>query len=167
MGQLVAIFLKRFHGGPMDSQESAELLPGTGLKGNADRGGRRQVTLVSLERWEELMNQVGADLGPERAAGKPGPLQRRPREQPRTGALHRLLAPSHRGRDPPLRADGGGGPRTSASDEGALGRRRLCGSTHRRDGRCRRRSELGRRHIPVAVSNTAAARTSAVTACIH
>ena len=64
MGQLVAIFLKRFHGGPMDSQESAELLPGVGVKGSADRGGRRQVTLVSLERWEELMNQVGGNLGP-------------------------------------------------------------------------------------------------------
>ena len=63
MGQLVAIFLKRFHGGPMDPRKSAELLPGTGLKGNADRGGLRQVTLVSLERWEELMNQVGGDLG--------------------------------------------------------------------------------------------------------
>jgi MOSC domain-containing protein YiiM len=48
----------------MDSQESAELLPGVGLKGSADRGGRRQVTLVSLERWEELMNQVGGNLGP-------------------------------------------------------------------------------------------------------
>ncbi len=48
----------------MDSQESAQLLPGLGLKGNADRGGRRQVTLISLERWEELMKQVGCDLGP-------------------------------------------------------------------------------------------------------
>ena len=64
MGQLVAIFLKRFHGGPMDPQKSADLLPGSGIRGNADRGGRRQVTLVSLERWEELMNQVGKDLGP-------------------------------------------------------------------------------------------------------
>ena len=49
MGQLVGILIKRFHRGPMDSQQSAELLPGLGLKGNADRGGRRQVTLVSLE----------------------------------------------------------------------------------------------------------------------
>ena len=68
MGQVVAIFLKRFHGGPMDSQESAELLPGLGLKGSADRGGRRQVTLVSLERWEELMNQVGAIWDPAHGA---------------------------------------------------------------------------------------------------
>jgi MOSC domain-containing protein YiiM len=49
----------------MDPQQSAELLPGIGLKGNADRGGRRQVTLVSLERWQELMNQVGGNLGPD------------------------------------------------------------------------------------------------------
>jgi len=49
----------------MDSQGSVELVPGAGLKGNADRGGRRQVTLVSLERWEELMNQVGGQLGPD------------------------------------------------------------------------------------------------------
>ena len=48
----------------MDSPQSAELLPGVGLKGNADRGGRRQVTLVSLERWEELMKRVGGNLGP-------------------------------------------------------------------------------------------------------
>jgi MOSC domain-containing protein YiiM len=64
MGQLVAIFLKRFHGGPMDSQKSAELLAGVGVKGSADRGGRRQVTLVSLEQWEELMRQVGGHMGP-------------------------------------------------------------------------------------------------------
>ena len=65
MGQLVGIFIKRFHRGPMDSQQSAELSPGIGLKGNADRGGRRQVTLVSLERWQELMTQVGGNLGPD------------------------------------------------------------------------------------------------------
>ena len=74
MGQLVAIFLKRFHGGPMDFQESADLLPGIGLKGNADRGGRRQVTLVSLERWEELMKEIGGNLGPGCEARKPRPV---------------------------------------------------------------------------------------------
>ena len=65
MGKLVAIFLKRFHRGPMDFQNSAELLRGTGIKGNADRGGRRQVTLVSNERWEDLMKQIGGNLGPD------------------------------------------------------------------------------------------------------
>ena len=65
MGQLRGIFLKRAHGGPMDLQERAELIAGTGLKGNADRGRWRQVTLLSAERWSELMQDVGAALGPE------------------------------------------------------------------------------------------------------
>ena len=64
MGHLVSIFLKRAHGGKMDEQASAKLDVGCGLKGNADRGGRRQVTLVSQERWDELMGEVGAALQP-------------------------------------------------------------------------------------------------------
>jgi MOSC domain-containing protein YiiM len=63
--ELRAIFLKRAHGGRMDVQARAELLAGSGLKGNADRGGRRQVTLLSAERWSEMMQEVGAALGPE------------------------------------------------------------------------------------------------------
>jgi MOSC domain-containing protein YiiM len=38
---------------------------GKGLAGNADRGGRRQVTLLSQERWHQLMAQVDASLGPD------------------------------------------------------------------------------------------------------
>ena len=63
-GLLVHIFLKRSHGGRMDPQTTAVLQAGHGLVGNADRGGRRQVTIVSLERWNELMREVGASLGP-------------------------------------------------------------------------------------------------------
>jgi MOSC domain-containing protein YiiM len=62
---LTAIFLKRAHGGPMDSRRAAALETGRGLVGNADRGGRRQVTLISDARWRELMAEVGATLGPE------------------------------------------------------------------------------------------------------
>jgi MOSC domain-containing protein YiiM len=65
VGLLVAIFVKRAHGGPMDACEQAPLEPGRGIAGNADRGGRRQVTLLAQERWIELMRQVGASLGPE------------------------------------------------------------------------------------------------------
>ena len=64
-GQVTGIFIKRAHGGPMDSQTTAKLDTDRGLDGNADRGGRRQVTLLSQERWAELMRAVGADLGPE------------------------------------------------------------------------------------------------------
>ena len=61
-GRLDAIFVKRAHGGPMDGRNTGELEPGRGLVGNADRGGRRQVTLLSSERWTELMQEVGASL---------------------------------------------------------------------------------------------------------
>jgi MOSC domain-containing protein YiiM len=64
-GRLVAIFVKRAHGGRMDPQLTALLEEGQGLSGNANRGGRRQVTILSHERWHELMQKIGASLGPE------------------------------------------------------------------------------------------------------
>jgi MOSC domain-containing protein YiiM len=48
----------------MDQVRSACLEPGLGLEGNANRGGRRQVTIISRERWAELMRDLGADLPP-------------------------------------------------------------------------------------------------------
>jgi MOSC domain-containing protein YiiM len=68
-GTLVGIFLKRFHGGPMDPHSEATLETGRGLAGNAEHGGRRQVTIVSEERWNALMNDVRASLGPEARRG--------------------------------------------------------------------------------------------------
>ena len=62
---LTAIFIKRAHRGRMDACLTAVLEPGRGLIGNADRGGRRQVTLLSEARWTELMREVGASLRPE------------------------------------------------------------------------------------------------------
>lgn len=35
-----------------------------GIVDNANRGGRRQVTIISRERWAELMRDLGADLPP-------------------------------------------------------------------------------------------------------
>jgi MOSC domain-containing protein YiiM len=63
-GKLTGIFVKRAHGGPMDPQTHARLETAKGLVGNADFGGRRQVTLMAEERWAELMKEVGASLGP-------------------------------------------------------------------------------------------------------
>ena len=48
----------------MDPVRSATLEPGLGLDGNANRGGRRQVTIITRERWDELMRDLGADLPP-------------------------------------------------------------------------------------------------------
>jgi MOSC domain-containing protein YiiM len=63
-GRVEAIWLKRSKRGPMDPVASAVLEVGRGLRDNANRGGRRQVTLISVERWAELMRDLGANLDP-------------------------------------------------------------------------------------------------------
>jgi MOSC domain-containing protein YiiM len=50
--------------GPMDSVESARIVAGLGLVGNANQGGRRQITLIETEVWRRLMKHMGADLLP-------------------------------------------------------------------------------------------------------
>ena len=64
MAKLQNIWLKRAKGGPMDPVEVAVLEAGHGLRGNANRGGRRQVTIINQARWAELMAALGADLPP-------------------------------------------------------------------------------------------------------
>src|SRR4051812_2652970 len=61
LGTLERIWLKRAKRGPVDM---ALLEADRGLRGNANRGGRRQVTIISRERWSELMQALGATLPP-------------------------------------------------------------------------------------------------------
>lgn len=64
IGKLERIWLKRATRGPMDTQTRATLVAGQGLEGNANQGGKRQVTIISAERWAELMQQLGAQVDP-------------------------------------------------------------------------------------------------------
>ena len=64
MACLEAIFIKRLHRGPMDSRDRVRLVAGRGIEHNADQGGKRQVTVISRERWGELMRVVGAARSP-------------------------------------------------------------------------------------------------------
>ncbi|MHC4136571.1 MAG: MOSC domain-containing protein [Planctomycetota bacterium] len=64
MGQLERIWIKRARRGPMDPTERATLVAGRGLRGNANQGGHRQVTILSAESWAALMAELGADLDP-------------------------------------------------------------------------------------------------------
>lgn len=61
---LVAIWVKRMKLGPMDPVPSAQLVAGSGIVGNANRGGRRQVTIIEEEVWAEMMKELNADLPP-------------------------------------------------------------------------------------------------------
>ena len=63
-GQLQAIWVKRMRFGPMDPKPSAELVAGRGIVGNADQGRKRQVTIISEEVWERLMEELGGNLDP-------------------------------------------------------------------------------------------------------
>lgn len=64
MGRLERIWVKRAHGGVMDERSTAALEKDQGIAGNADRGGRRQVTLVGRERWERAAHDLAADVDP-------------------------------------------------------------------------------------------------------
>ena len=63
-GRLEAIWVKRMKRGPMDPVPVAELVEGRGIRGNANQGGRRQVTLIEREQWERMMGELGADVPP-------------------------------------------------------------------------------------------------------
>jgi len=64
-GRVERLWVKRAHKGPMDAQTAIELVPARGVAGSADRGGRRQVTLLEREVWEAMMRELGSDAGPE------------------------------------------------------------------------------------------------------
>jgi len=61
-GKLLTIWIKRMKLGPMDKVDEAQVIAGRGIVGNADQGGRRQVTIIEQERWEQLMRQLGTSL---------------------------------------------------------------------------------------------------------
>ncbi|MEM9273013.1 MAG: MOSC domain-containing protein [Cyanobacteria bacterium P01_F01_bin.143] len=63
-GQIEAIWIKRGKRAPMDAVECAEMIAGKGLVGNANQGGRRQVTILDAAVWEGIMEELGATIDP-------------------------------------------------------------------------------------------------------
>jgi len=64
MGRIEQIWIKRAHRGQMDPVASATLERDRGVVGSANYGGRRQVTIISSERWAEMMELLDADVDP-------------------------------------------------------------------------------------------------------
>jgi MOSC domain-containing protein YiiM len=59
MAKLEQIWIKRMHRGPMDPAERARVVAGKGIAGNANQGGKRQVTIVSNKHWTEVTAPLG------------------------------------------------------------------------------------------------------------
>ncbi|HKS23074.1 MAG TPA: MOSC domain-containing protein [Thermoanaerobaculia bacterium] len=59
-----AIWIKRAHRGPMDRVERAELVAGRGVRGSANQGGRRQVSIISQEAWDAAIEELGVAVDP-------------------------------------------------------------------------------------------------------
>tara|TARA_B100001123_G_scaffold15067_1_gene17121 strand:- start:1388 stop:1825 length:438 start_codon:yes stop_codon:yes gene_type:complete len=64
MARLTRIWLKPVKGEPLQEVEHASVRSNHGLVGNAERGGRRQVTVLSAEDWEAANAQAGSELDP-------------------------------------------------------------------------------------------------------
>ncbi len=58
-GRVEALWTKRAKRGPMDPAAELAVVRRTGIKGNADWGGRRQVTIIEEERWQAMMAELG------------------------------------------------------------------------------------------------------------
>lgn len=63
-GAVEAIWIKRVRRGPMDPRPRVEASSGRGLEGNANLGGKRQVTLISREAWAEVDAELGHAVDP-------------------------------------------------------------------------------------------------------
>jgi MOSC domain-containing protein YiiM len=63
-GILQAIWIKSARGGPMLTVDAAELIADHGIVGNANQGGKRQVTIIEEEVWNDLMQRMSAALPP-------------------------------------------------------------------------------------------------------
>jgi MOSC domain-containing protein YiiM len=57
--QLEQIWIKRAKGGPMDAADRARVVAGKGIVGNANQGGKRQVTILSNQHWKSVTSPLG------------------------------------------------------------------------------------------------------------
>ena len=64
MGTIAAIWIKPASGAPMKPVDEADLVAGRGLKGNADQGGWRQITIIDEAAWRTATDEVGMEVDP-------------------------------------------------------------------------------------------------------
>lgn len=64
MGQVEAIWLKPARRGPMEARREVTAVAGRGLQGNANQGGKRQVTLLDSAAWARAEADLGGAVDP-------------------------------------------------------------------------------------------------------
>lgn len=65
-GRVEKIWIKRSKRGVMDPVQHASLIENRGIVGNANQRGRRQVTILESERWQEHMDAMDANIDPSK-----------------------------------------------------------------------------------------------------
>ena len=63
-GEVLEILVYPARRAPGEQVQQVEALQDKGLDGDHPRGGKRQVTLLSVEAWQERMQELGGDLPP-------------------------------------------------------------------------------------------------------
>lgn len=63
-GRLEAIWIKRARRGVMDPVRDATLVAGSGIEGDANQGGRRQVTVIEREVFDRLEAELDPPVEP-------------------------------------------------------------------------------------------------------
>lgn len=64
MNRLERIWIKRMKRGPMDPVDTARVVAGKGIVGNANQGGKRQVTILSAKHWQHVTASLDASPDP-------------------------------------------------------------------------------------------------------
>ena len=64
MGSVEAIFLRPAARLPVRSVDSADAVSARGLDGDHTSGGKRQVTVLSLEAWRDACAELGREVDP-------------------------------------------------------------------------------------------------------
>jgi 1-deoxyxylulose-5-phosphate synthase len=63
-GSIVSLWIKPAHGHSMKAVSSAELIEGRGIRGNADQGGWRHVTIIDEAAWKQAEADLGVAIDP-------------------------------------------------------------------------------------------------------
>ena len=62
--QVLATWVRKVPGGPMESRDALDVVAGEGVVGDHTRGGKRHVTLIFADDWAAALRDLGSDVPP-------------------------------------------------------------------------------------------------------